>query len=663
MPRFAFSALALLTLTAVAGACELCGSTCPAPNFTSPATPTPAESGTPAETALQKKHRELAEAVWAKLLKTVKVVPGENWPANLGTEIVFAVVEKTTDGQKYNAIAFRRWDKKAEGWEKKDGKYVPRVRITYGYIALCEADEDAVALVLAHELGHHALGHTVRGTGLKPGALADADGHRREADADLYGARLMLKAGYSLREGVKAEWRGLDSLGAVYSAAEGTCLSHPATSDRAARLMKMLDKGELSLWQHMAAFENGVAFLQVHNYAAAEQFFLRVVQEFPTCHEAWANLGLARLMRYCQGLSAEEMSKLGVGHFLHGTHYRTARSLVTRTGPNEEMWAAAVAALKKANELKPGEPLVLTNLGLAHLLNPRGKDVGAARECFDAAERAFERADDLTRGTRLTLLINFGVAALAEGKVDEGQAFLDRAKKLAGRLFGDRKKWPAAIRGAIAFNAAESRRDSDEAQAAALYAEYLAVAPRSSAWWPTAYERYKSLCKRLNRTPVAKDQFARPKPLARQLLVELPGVGIIHVGQDIDEALAKLGPPTRETKERQQSSVRRLTFAKHGIELLADSDEVFAIVITSPESPAIEIRDAGIRGKKLGALKVGMTRNEVAAMIGKGEDYPLFFFTKEYAYYTDLAVAVDYDEKGAVTALIIGQVSRPEKAD
>ena len=202
------------------------------------------------------------------------------WPPKL------EFVEVDGNGGEYNAYANVRWDKKTGKPIKQDGKFIPFVAVTWGYLELLDGDANAIALVLGHELGHHALGHTTQERVLKPGALAGAHGHRREADADLFGARLMLKAGYSLRKAVKIEWLGLDSRGWIQSAASGTCRSHPADSDRAKRLFTILDKGEEELWRCMVAFENGVTFLAIDNFVAAEQCFLRVTQEFPNCYEA-----------------------------------------------------------------------------------------------------------------------------------------------------------------------------------------------------------------------------------------------------------------------------------------------------------------------------------------------------------------------------------------
>jgi tetratricopeptide (TPR) repeat protein len=608
----------------------------------------------PVETATlsakQKKQKANAEAVWATIMQNADIVPGKNWPENLDTTIVFKVVDSIQIGKhvtQHNAVASKLLDDNGQP-VMKDGKFVPLVRITWGYIDLLGDDEHGIALVLTHELGHHALGHTVGPIVLKPNALALADSHRREADADLYGARLMLKAGYSLRQGVKAEWIGLDAQGWTHSAAGGTCASHPGSSDRAARLFAILDKGEAQLWKCMSSFENGVTFLRIANYAAAEECFLRVTQEFPNCHEAWANLGLARLMRYCQTLSTRDLQQLGIGHFLASTHYPTAPSLL-RSG-SDKLWYEAVNALKKAKDLKPASPLVLANFGLAYLVSPAGKDVGAALEYFTQAEAAFGLAQDMPEALRLTLLVNFGVAALADGDTAKGRERLMAAAKLAKGVYGDRKQWPAVVREAITFNTALAQ--TDEEKAIAMYEEYLAGAARSSVWWTTAYDHYATLCQNLSRKPVAKETLGQKATLLKQLVVTLADGKTVHVGESLEDVIAKLGKPTQIRKER--SSVRRLVFEKHGIELLADAEEVFAIVITSPKGLSIEIREVGLAGKKHGELKVGMSQKQVETLLGQGELLSYLFLSKEYPYYAELGVAVEYTDD-VVSRVIVGQ--------
>lgn len=657
MPRFTVALMTLLAFGAGTYACEKCAPPAKAA-FTLPSS---SKSKVDAET--MKKYEETTQAVWKRLLKHVDLTPGKNWPKDLHTEVVFNVVEfvEGNDGRDYhNAVASPLIE---DGKiVKKDGKVVPLVRITRGYLDVLGGDEHGIALVLGHELGHHALGHTTREEFAKPGAFKAMESHRREADADLFGARLMLKAGYSLRKGVKAEWMGLDARGWIGSPTASTCRSHPGASDRATRLFAVLDKGEAELWRCMSAFENGVTFLAVENADAAEECFLRVIKELPKCHEAWANLGIARLLRYCESLSTEEIRQLGIGSFLMSARYPTARSVVATRGNKSTTWFEAVAALTTAQNLKSDSPIIMANLSLAYLVHPDGKEVGKAFQWLTKAEASLKQTTDLPGPVRITLLVNFGVASLANGEVAKGKKSLADAETLATKLYGDRQAWPASLRSAMNFNNAKARVETDEEEAAALFEEYLAGTASSSPWWPIAYEHYEALCTNLGNKPKAKTAFKQAGSIRRQLVVALPAGGIIHVGESLDEVIKRLGQPDRITKAR--SGISRLRFEAHGIELLADADEVFAITIVSPKGPVVSVQEVGVKGRKLGQLKVGMTRKEVQGLIGAGSPRPFLFLyanTEYPAYYADLGVAVEFDKDGVVIGLIVGDIPQLPK--
>jgi|GEM_PF-1707788 len=667
MTRNLLATVAVLVAASVTAACEQCA----AGGWGTPTESAPKASTKKAKPVQQmtekEKHKATAEAVWAKILAQASMVPGTNWPKELSTEPVFKVVEvvPTRSGPtEYNAVAslFKDEDGKVV---KKDGKFVPLVRITYGMLKVVEGNEDAIACILGHELGHHALGHTVREAVLKPVPLGAMDGHRREADADLYGAKLALKAGYSVRNGLKVQWRGWDRMGGIAVAAEVTCQSHPGDSDRAARILKALEDPEAALWQTMAAFENGAAFLAIEDFEAAEAAFEKVTAEFPKCYEAWANLGTAQLMRYCQGLSADKIRRLQLGQFVGPAHYLTAASRMRDGG--EELWAAAVKNLERANELKGGSPVILANLGLAYLVHPAGKASGSttAKRYFEAAVQAMANADVLPR-MEVTLLVNIGVGQLAVGATEKGRKSLAEAESLANRVYYNRKRkevvLPETLAGALQFNKATVKEEDNKEAAAELYEAYLRQTPTSSPWWPVAYERYEALCKDTGSHAKPKKDLGKAAPRRKQLVVTLPSGKTVHVGEQLNAVLVQLGKPTKETKHP-SSSVRVLRFEEHGVELIADQDEVFAVMIISPKGPTVPVREAGVTGKKLGELKVGMTRDEVEELLGNPGSAMLTSLNRKYDYYADLGVAVVYDKNGTVTALIVGQLSKEEDWD
>ena len=674
MTRYAITTLALLVAAAVSSACERCA----APLWAPPtATATKAEENADPKEAerieKRKQHKAAAEKVFAHLLTHSKPVKGMTWPP------AFKVVPKA-HGQVYNAVAECVW--KNGKHVLKDGKYQPVVTITYGYLELLGGDENGIALILGHELGHHALGHTTVEVVEKPTPLKAIESHRVEADADRFGAKLALIAGYSVRRAVKAKWQGLERLGGNAPAAGATCVSHPGNSDRAARVLAALDDPAAGRWRTMAAFENGAAFLAVDDYEAAEAAFAAVAAEFPNCYEAWANLGVARLMRYCDGLSAETIKRLGLGQFVGSAHFPTAPSLLrgaqsdlwiassmktgaaaswSLRGAQNDLWIAAVADLKRADKLKPGSPVVLANLGLAHLVHPAGKEKGLedAARYFDAAAAALAKAE-LPPQLEVTIRVNIGVARLAAGEAAKGRKLLDEAEELAEKEYGDPKEfaWPATLTAALRFNRA-ALETNDKPAAGGRYKQYLAQTPQSCPWWAVTYERYQALCQDTGREPKPETDLAKSAPRREQLVVALRTGGTVHVGQQVADALAALGEPTSEALHP-VSSVRVLRFEKHGVELIADEDEVFAVVIVSAKGPVVPVREAGPNGKKLGELKVGMTRAEVEAMSG-GKRFvarPYSDPAVKYAYYEDMGVAVKYDKDGVVVAIIVGKFTK-----
>src|SRR4029077_19423063 len=98
--------------------------------------------------------------------------------------------------------------------------------------------------------------------------------------------------------------------------------------------------------------------------------------------EAWANLGYARLMRYCDSLDARDLRDFGVGPLVTGGFYNRPGWLEGRAGRlrgvNEKLWKDAVTAFEKALGLNPDLVLARANLGMAYLVCPDGRDVKKA---------------------------------------------------------------------------------------------------------------------------------------------------------------------------------------------------------------------------------------------------------------------------------------------
>jgi len=139
------------------------------------------------------------------------------------------------------------------------------IYVSHGLVELCGRDEDELACVVGHEMGHVVNGHAmdrltneilgsaaarfvrtpgsplaqwILGTGVK--LMARAYSRDRELEADEFGARLAAAAGYDARGAIRI----FERLASVQSSAGHPLAeyfaTHPPLSERAARLSGLI---------------------------------------------------------------------------------------------------------------------------------------------------------------------------------------------------------------------------------------------------------------------------------------------------------------------------------------------------------------------------------------------------------------------------------------
>lgn len=587
--------------------------------------------------------RELVKKVFDRLVAVAEPPDALTWPPDVD------VVDQDT----INAYAYK-------SDAKEGGKPTPHVRIYRGLLEkIIQGDADRLAYVLGHELGHAVLLHVKT----KPAGtvLVEMAATRdQELAADRVGAELLVKAGFSLKQGLTAIKRFME-LGMDYSAVEGLGTDHPSWKERIAEL----DKDQEKLWRSMSAFQDGTYFLVTEQYIAAERCFRIVTREFPQCPEAWANLGYALLMQYCDGLEPEDLRGFDLGQILVGGFYRRPESLESQVrGKDEKKWWDAVGALREALRLQPDLVLAKANLGVAYLLRPDGKDVGeATRFLHEAAEQA--AADkNLDPLVRAAVLINTGVADLAAGQADVCEQKLDQGEALGRQLAGGTggRSVHHALANAILYNRAlmlSRSADADRQKKAVTQLEqYLKVASLSSAWWQLAYERYAELCKQLGLSARSlKDMAKQAQDSLRTVTtLQLSAKGAtLHVGQPLAEVKAALGQG--QTSAVGTTNLVRVRYPALGIEVLA-GERVLAVFLVDAKAPAVPVRGTGTASATR-ALRVGMDKDELDNLL-TNETYDFRQLDdpdSSYRFYANLGLAVRV-AKGKVVELVIALVPR-----
>jgi tetratricopeptide (TPR) repeat protein len=596
-------------------------------------------ASTPTRADVGEADHALAEQVFQQLLASAPTPADMEWPPKL--EIVdkdeinaFATI-RTKDGRKYSVVVCYA------GLIKRD----------------IEGNADRLAYVLGHELAHHLLGHTRAKEG-DTQFLNATFSRDQEIAADRRGMELALGANYSYRGGLSAIRKMID-LGLNYSSFEGLGANHPSWLDRIA----LLDKEQSSLWRSMSAFDNGVYFLLVQNYALAERAFRQVTKDFPGAYEAWANLGYALLMQYADSLDTEDLRHFDVGQVVVGGFYRRPRSLESKVrGVNEEMWWDAVGALREAIRLKPELSLPKANLGIAYLFRPGGKDPGKAAQLLEEAAQLAVTDSSLDLVSRLTEQINLAVAYAAEGSSNKAMAALGQVEASLKHASPTSLPGSSSLSSALAYNRAFLLAQSPDSQRQRLaigeLENYLGHTGSSLAWWPMAYQRYVTLCKQSGTEPksettLVSQSSTRFRPIAS---LESPHVQVA-LGESLADVKKRLGVAGTTTSLVRDTNLTGINYPNQGVKLVA-TDEVLAIVLSGVQAPALPVREMGL-GAKTVELKVGMTSADLDRILGDS-DYDFRQLVNpdlNYRFYSDLGVAV-LVQNGKVIELVIGQIPK-----
>jgi len=604
----------------------------------------PVSNGT--STAQQARRQKMANDVFAKLLSasgdvTKSAARYRSWPPRVR---VFKRGE-TDQGAaigNYNAFAAAP-------------NCLPTIGITQGLIAEILQDQpDRMAAVLGHELSHLLLGHVECGrTAATTRLVAAAYTRAQEYAADKNGFVLAMRAGYSNHAALQA-FRIMDQkMG--YSSFEALGVDHPSFKDRIAQL----DQDQASLWRSMSAFQNGAYFLAVQDYSAAEDCFLRVVREFPDAFEAWLDLGYARLMRYADNLSEENVRGLGIGQLAVGGFYTRPATLAAKVrGIDRELWNSALQALEQAHQLRPHSTLVQENFGVAYLVHPDGRPQLDRAIPFLEQAAGLAQKESLNLSSRISVAINLAVAYTANGRAADALAQLNGAAKEYPELNDDPDSQYFAA-SALSYNFAWLAAGTTDPQLAARTAQeferYLVITNRSSAWWPIAYQRYARLCDvaRVSRKQEQELQ-SQFQSLRRPIVsVDLNKTLRVTLGDNLEQVRTALGAGKEIEVTRGLHEIR---YPERGVSITGDH-QVLAIMLQGRGAPALPVRAYGV-GQRETTLRIGMPMSELANAL-KGERYgtvPLIDVNSRVFYFPALGLAVDSSDNRTVTELILARI-------
>ncbi|HYV39361.1 MAG TPA: tetratricopeptide repeat protein, partial [Gemmataceae bacterium] len=414
-------------------------------------------------------------------------------------------------------------------------------------------------------------------------------------------------------------------------------------------------------WKAMAAFQNGYFFLHAEQYPAAENCFQQVVDDFPDCAEAYANLGYARLMQYCDSMDEADVRNLKIGQFVAGCFYAQAKDLAPVIRGDRKKWQQAVNTLEIALRRHTNLSLAHANLGLAYLVHPDGKKTAEALKHFADAYK--EKGKGLDGLSSAALLVNYGVAEQAAGN----NAAASEKFKLARKALPTAKPSPVSSQVALAllYNeatlAASGDRDN-QADAFMDFEDYLAMSSPDSAWWKLAGEQYDQLGRALGKKVAPSQELSKRfgnKFLRLVTSVELAPGKLVTLSDSTAKVLTLLG---RENMAGipvyHRSTIKRYNGVHPGMDVLG-RDTILAVFLTSSDAPPVHVQPQGIGGAKV-ELRVGMAVDEFReALKNQPEQEGFMVVDPDLRYvflpYLGLAYRVQRDR---VAEIVLAQVAR-----
>jgi predicted Zn-dependent protease len=532
----------------------------------------------------------------------------------------------------------------------------PIVRISQGLLSqVVQNDENVLALILGHELGHILLGHPpcVPGKDLTSTMQVEVT-REQEYAADAKGYEVALAAGYSVRSGLK----GLQRLDAIshYSSFEALSVDHPSWTDRLARL----DKEQSSLWETMSVYSDGVSFLATENYPLAASCFRAVLHEFPDAADVMGNLGYTLLMQYIDQLRAEDVRAFGIGQIATGSFYGESAALKSKIrGIDTTLWSEAVQSLKAAEQRDNSLSLVKANLGLAYLVQPSGSDPKQALTYLVAASKMLNSDKSMQNAygdtSARAVLNNTAVAYIAAGDQRSAQNLLQFLWKNQQQITNEQALLQTS---ALSYNSgallAASPNPEDQRTAAQILQQYLHMTSPQSLWWKQAYEMYSKVC------ASAADGCATEAQLrsaSRVLMRGVPALDLgggksLRLGEPLPGVAARLGvgqPIANPTLP----SVKRIRYSQFGTDVIG-SDVVLAIVLNGKSAPPLQVRQVG-SGSPAAEIRFGMTTDELEKVLA---DQPyryegLLDTWVPYRFYPGIGIAVKVGAQKTVDELVM----------
>lgn len=471
----------------------------------------------------------------------------------------------------------------------KEGEKPQGVMVVYtGLVKFAKGDRRVIRAVVAHEVAHLMQGHVFR-----PRYVAQDLEHlwtrQQEMDADITGAKLLEKAGYSKKD-MMDMLAMLDKLEAdsswMYRLSRN---DHTSAKNRIAQVA-----GNTDVMRAMMAFEKGLAFMECRNYGTAANLFEIVTKREPKFLDAYINAAQTSLMDFYDKMPGFYQDKWFIPDFGPMLTENPGGPKDTEFRPEDyARFDLAVKRIAEAKAKLPTNARVLEFELLAAALNPKASN----SDLVKTGDALKALAGKGTNYDRVRFANNAGVAYHRAGEINKAYDAIISTLK-ATRNFSNYLGQNLGR-----FNVPD-RSKEDEALVLDVMVQWLNSAPSSNKFYGMVKDTYTKGCAKIG--VQAKDTTPKPTYLCQASSLVIKGKEC-PILIDVEEFVAALGNPLSKMKiSDQYPDVQVWNWANGDASILTERGEV-ARVSTMASGAYLDLRpkDEAVTGYF--RIVVGMT--------------------------------------------------------
>jgi len=374
-----------------------------------------------------------------------------------------------------------------------EGEKPQAIMVVYsGLVKECNGELRLIRAVVAHEVAHLMQGHVASPVFVAKDLRFLWD-RQQEMDADLTGAKLLEKAGYSRKD-------MMDMLAMLDKVEEESSWlwrlaknDHTSAKNRAAEV-----GGNTDVLKSMMCFEKGLAFLECRRYNLSAKLFDQAIKQNPDFLDAYTNAAQASLMDYYDNLPRavqDRWFRPDFGPMLTDNPIGGRDPEIRQE--DRDRFKAAMVRIDAAKAKRPGDARVEELALVAAALDPDAAKAGlmAAGDALAAKAASGDKFD------RVRFANNAGVAyhraAELQKAYDTIIATLKQTKAFSNYLAQNLGR----------FNVPNRSKD-DELLVLDVMVQWLNDAPTSNPYYKIVREAYTKGCTKAG----VQEKEVKPRP-------------------------------------------------------------------------------------------------------------------------------------------------------